>query len=137
MTHGLQARSPSALETRGRAVARLMRRLRVVAPWLQASDELTMKAYCQLVIEGAAIFAASRTLPVVKPTADGRDVEVRRLFDQHRQNLQAQLAYATALGLTPQARAQLKVNNERAAFDVTDATAERVVEIGKARAQTG
>jgi hypothetical protein len=89
------------------------RRLRVVAPWLEDSDELTMKAYCQLVIEGAAIFAASKTMPITKTTSDGRDLEVRRLFDQHRQNLLAQLRYAEALGLTPATRKQLQTRGER------------------------
>ena len=69
MKHGLYARSPSALEIRGRKVARLMRRLRVVAPWLEPSDESTARAYCELEILSAAIFAS---LTVTGTTRYGR-----------------------------------------------------------------
>ena len=121
LQHGYYARSPSALEIRGRKVARLMRRLRVVAPWLEPSDESTARAYCELEILSAAIFASLATsggLGVTKLTKDGKDLEVRRLVDAHRQMKQTQLAYARELGLTPLARAQLKVNGTRAAFDL-------------------
>src|ERR1700724_2711861 len=53
LTHG-----PRALEIRGRKVARLMRRLRVVAPWIEPSDESTARAYCELEFVGAHILAA-------------------------------------------------------------------------------
>ena len=96
-----------------------------MAPWLEPSDESTARAYCELEILSAAIFAAMTTpgeggvtLGVMKRTPDGKDLEVRRLVDAHRQMKQAQLAYARELGLTPLARAQLKVNGTRAAFDL-------------------
>lgn len=119
--HGAYARSESALEIRGRKVARLMRRLRIVAPWLEPSDESTMRAYCELEILSASIFASLATTGTTKITVDGKDVEVRRLVDAHRQMKQAQLAYARELGLTPLARAALKVAGSKAAFDLPSA----------------
>ena len=50
LQHGYYARSPSALEIRGRKGSAVMRRLRVVAPWLEPSDESTARAYCELEI---------------------------------------------------------------------------------------
>jgi len=134
MKHGLYARSPSALEIRGRKVARLMRRLRVVAPWLEPSDESTARAYCELEILSAAIFARLSETGPTKLTIDGRDLEVRRLVDAHRQMKQAQLAYARELGLTPLARAQLKVAGSRSAFDLPLEMLKNVEEIGESRA---
>jgi hypothetical protein len=98
LKHGLYARSPSALEIRGRKVARLMRKLRVVAPWLEPSDESTARAYCDLEILSASIFAQLSTMGVTKVTAEGRDLSVRALVDAHRQMKQTQLAYAKELG---------------------------------------
>ncbi len=118
---GMYARSESALQIRGRKVARLVRRLRIVAPWLEPSDESTMRAYCELEILSASIFASLATTGTTKITADGKDVEVRRLVDAHRQMKQAQLAYARELGLTPLARAALKVAGTKAAFDLPSA----------------
>jgi phage terminase small subunit len=119
--HGLYARSPSALAIRGRKVARLMRRLRDVAPWLEPSDESTARAYCELEILSAAIFARLSQTGPTRVTTDGKDLEVRRLVDAHRQMKQAQLAYARELGLTPLARAALKVAGSKAAFDLPSA----------------
>ena len=98
LTHG-----PGALEIRGRKVARLMRRLRVVAPWIEPSDESTARAYCELEIMGAQIFAALSKMgdAVVRTSKDGKDLEVRKLVDAHRTMKLAQLAYARELGLTP------------------------------------
>src|SRR5258708_4824509 len=110
MTHGAYARSPGALEIRGRKVARLMRRLRVVAPWIEPSDESTARAYCELEIVGAQIFAAVSKMgeAIIRTTPDGQDLDVRKLVDAHRRNKLAQLAYARELGLTPAARMMIR-----------------------------
>jgi hypothetical protein len=134
LTHGLYARTPSALEIRGRKVARLMRRLRVVAHWLEPSDESTARAYCELEILSAAIFARLSETGPTKLTTDGKDLEVRALVDSHRQMKQAQLAYAKELGLTPLARAALKVAGSKSAWDLPAAMIESVNEIGASRA---
>ncbi len=131
---GAYARSPSALEVRGRKVARLMRRLRVVAPWLEPSDESTARAYCELEILSASIFAKLVTTGTTKLTADGKDLEVRRLVDAHRQMKIAMLGHARELGLTPLARAALKVAGSRSAFDLPSAMIESVEAIGASRA---
>lgn len=110
-----------------------MRRLRVVAPWLEPSDESTARAYCELEILSASIFARLSETGPTKLTADGRDLEVRRLVDAHRQMKQAQLAYARELGLTPLSRTTLKLGT-RNVFDLPAAMIEQVTEIGESRA---
>ena len=75
--HGLYARSPSALEIRGRKVARLMRRLRVVAPWLEPSHESTARAFCELEILSASIFARLTETGTTRLTADGKGLAAR------------------------------------------------------------
>jgi phage terminase small subunit len=97
-----------------------MRRLRVVAPWIEPSDESTARAYCELEIMGAQIFAALSKMgdSVVRTTTDGKDLDVRRLVDAHRQNKLAQLAFARELGLTPAARMAIKATGTHAAIDL-------------------
>ena len=82
MTHRLYARSPSALEIRGRKVARLMRRLRVVAPWLEPSERVDgtrlRKRAHRADDRGAEIGAGRGDDPGgerrrVEPMIDGRD----------------------------------------------------------------
>jgi phage terminase small subunit len=120
LAHGLYARSHGALEIRARKVARLMRRLRIVAPWLEPSDESTARAYCELEIMGAQIFAALSKMgdAVVRTSKDGKDLEVRRLVDSHRQMKMTQLAYARELGLTPLSRMALRATGTQAALDL-------------------
>ncbi|HKN13398.1 MAG TPA: P27 family phage terminase small subunit [Candidatus Binatus sp.] len=133
LTHGLYAGSKSALEIRARKIARMMRRLRVVADWLSPADESTARAYCELEILSASIFARLTETGVTKLTADGRDLEVRALVDAHRRMKQTQLAYANALGLTPLARTQLKLGS-RDVTDISAAVIANVMEIGESRA---
>ncbi len=121
--HGYYARSPSALEIRGRKVARLMRRLRAVAPWLEPSDESTARAYCELEIISAGIFAALTKLGLLNGKA-----EARQLVDQHRRIKLAQLAYARELGLSPASRMAIKATGTRAAFDLPGSMARAATE---------
>jgi hypothetical protein len=66
----------------------LIRRLRVLAPWLDPPDESTARAYCELEIVGAQIFAAVSKMggALVRTTPDGQDLDVRKLVDAHRRN---------------------------------------------------
>jgi Phage terminase, small subunit len=137
LTHGLYARSPGALEIRGRKVARLMRRLRVVAPWIEPSDESTARAYCELEIMGAQIFAALSKMgdAVVRNSKDGKDLEVRKLVDSHRTMKLAQLAYARELGLTPAARMAIEATGTHAALAYPSAMIDDVIEVAESRAR--
>jgi terminase small subunit-like protein len=132
---GAYARSQSALEIRSRKVARLMRRLRVVAPWIEPSDEPTARAYCELEIMGAQIFAALGKMgdSVVHTTADGKDLDVRRLVDAHRQMKLAQLAYGRELGLTPASRMAIKATRTHTPFDLPAEMIANVNEVGESR----
>jgi hypothetical protein len=136
MTRGAYARSPGTLEIRGRKVARLMRRLRVVAPWLEPSDEST-RAYCELEIVGAQIFAAVAKMggAIMRTTPDGQDLDVRKLVDAHRRNKLAQLAYAREFGLTPAARMMIRANGTHTPFDLPSAMIDGVIEVGESRAR--
>lgn len=115
--HGAYARVPSAMDIRGRKVARLVRRMRSVMPWLEDSDLPACRSWAELEIVGAALFAG-----IVKEgatyTDDKGDVAARRLVDDHRKNRIAKLTYEHELGMTPVARMALKASGTHAALDL-------------------
>jgi hypothetical protein len=120
----LYSRSPSALKIRARKVRRLVERLRQTMPWLEPSDIPACRAWAELEILSAGVFAAL--------TTDGftnNEGEPRRLLSEFRQLRQAQLAYERELGMTPAARMALKANGTRAALDLAAALANRSNEV--------
>jgi hypothetical protein len=127
--HGYYSRSPSALEIRARKVSRLMRKLRVIAPWIEPSDEPVAKAYCELEIISASIFAALTKLGPLNGKADAR-----QLVDVHRKLRLTALAYARELGLSPASRMAIKANGTRSAFDLPAEMLKNVTDIGESRA---
>ena len=113
---GLYAKSPNALAIRSRKIRRLVERLRRTMPWLEPSDLPACRAWAELEILSAGVFAAL--------TAEGltnAQGEPRRLLSEFRQLRQAQLAYERELGMTPAARMALKANGTRAALDLAAA----------------
>jgi len=116
----LYARSTSALQIRARKVGRYVRRLRTVMPWLEASDIPAAKAWAELEILGARLFAELTKTPDGFMNAKG---EPRRLLSEFRQLRQAQLSFERELGMTPLARMQLKASGTRAALDLAAAMA--------------
>ncbi len=108
------------MEIRARKVARLMRRLRAVAPWLEPSDEAACRAYCELDYVGAVIFAAMAKTGEdgVLRTGTTGDLEVRKLVEAHRTNRLAQLAYAKELGLTSASRIAIRATSDRIHTDL-------------------
>ena len=53
---GLYVKSPNGLRLRSRRVRRLVRKMQLVMPWLQPSDEPTARAWAELEILGSRMF---------------------------------------------------------------------------------
>jgi len=99
---GLWLKAASGLRLRSQKVRRLAERGRRAMPWLATSDMPTLRGWCELEILCASCFAHLM--------ADGPwrgDGDPKRLLTEYRQLRQAQLQYATALGMTPASRTQL------------------------------
>ncbi|MGC2221831.1 MAG: hypothetical protein WA624_05420 [Methylocella sp.] len=112
----LPAKKKSPFEVRRRRIGHIMRRLRVIAPWLEHSDLATARAYCELEVIGAELFSK-----IVERGVEKGD-EVRAIVDAHGRVRQRQLAYARQLGLTVAARKALRASG-KPAFDIIDAIA--------------
>jgi len=89
-----------------------------VMAWLEPSDVPAARAWAELEILGAIIFAELITNGI--GNADG---EPRRLLTEFRQLRQVQLAYERELGMTPAARVAIKANGTKAALDIAAALA--------------
>lgn len=87
-------------------------------PWLEQSDLPACRAWAELEILSATVFAALTTDGLTN--AEG---EPRRLLSEFRQLRQAQLAYERELGMTPAARMNIRVSSTRAALDLAHALA--------------
>jgi hypothetical protein len=73
--------------------------MRQAMPWLEPSDWPTCRAWAELEFLAGQVYAALRALGVLNKAG-----EARRLLDDYRRLRQAQLQYATALGMSPAAR---------------------------------
>jgi hypothetical protein len=113
---GIYAKSESALRLRADRVRRIVARMRKEMPWLTPADTPAMKGWAELEILSATVFAWLTRLNVLNSQG-----EPRRLLSEHRALKLAQLAYERELGMTPLARATLKLNTTRAAFDLPSA----------------
>jgi hypothetical protein len=113
---GLYVRATSGTRLRDRRVGRLVAKVREVLPWLGIEDEPAIRGWAQLEVLATLVFADLRTRGIVN--AQG---EPRRLVTEFRHLRQAQLAYERELGMTPSARAALRI--ERRAAEVPTLTA--------------
>lgn len=117
---GLYVKSPNGLRLRYRRVRRLVRKMVVVMPWLDAADDPTCRAWAELEILGAYAFA-----DLMERGLTNKKGDPRRLLTEFRQLRQAQLAYAEKLGMTPASRMALRVGDSRGrALDLASAMAE-------------
>jgi len=105
---GLYVRAESGLRLRSRKVRRLTRKMQVAMPWLSPSDLPACRAWAELEILGAHVFADLATKGIT--TDKG---EPRRLLSEYRQLRQTQLSYERDLGMTPAARVSLNVGVSR------------------------
>jgi hypothetical protein len=120
---GLYVRAQAGLRLRDKKVERLARKMRQVMPWLEPSDWPTCRAWAELEFLAGQVYAALRALGVLNKAG-----EARRLLDDYRRLRQAQLQYATALGMSPAARMTVKANGRRAPLDLVAAMANGEVE---------
>jgi Phage terminase, small subunit len=104
---GLYVRAANGRQLRDRSVQRLVAKVRAAMPWLTPADVPTARAWCELEVIARLVFAEMRTNGFT--TGQG---EPRRLLAEYRQLRTAQLAYARELGMTPNARASLRLNRQ-------------------------
>ena len=115
---GLYIKTAKGLRLRHRKVRRLVEKIRASMPWLERSDVPACRAWAELEILGATVFAELHLNGITN--VEG---EPRRLLTEYRQLRQAQLAYERELGMTPAARMAIKANGTRAALDLAAAMA--------------
>jgi len=115
---GLYIRAGDGLRLRNRRVRRLVEKMRNSMHWLEPGDIPAARAWAELEILGANVFAELAANGITN-TQD----EPRRLLTELRQLRQVQLAYARELGMTPAARMAIKANRTRAVVDLAAAMA--------------
>jgi hypothetical protein len=117
---GLYIRTAKAITKRDRRTEYLVKRMYAVLPHLGPADRPTCKAWAQLEIMADVCFTELRENGVFNA-----QMEARRLLDDFRKLRQAQLPYATALGLTPASRLQINASSTSAALDLVGLLAEK------------
>lgn len=104
VSHGLFVKAESGRRLRDRRVRRLVARVRASMTWLMDSDVPAVRAWSELEIIGASVFA-----DLVMNGLTNSQGDPRRLLGEYRMLRQTQLAYERELGMTPAARAALGV----------------------------
>jgi hypothetical protein len=122
---GLYAKGSSALRLRARKVAKLVERLRAVAPWIEGSGLPCARSWAECEIFGAAVFRKLAVNGVLNARG-----EAKRLLNDFQKLKKVQLAYENALGLTPASRMALKASGTGAALDLVAAMAAESTEDG-------
>jgi hypothetical protein len=110
---GLRVQSERGLRITDHHVRRLLRKLREVCPWVEDSDGIIARRFCELEVIVSQVYAAIREKGAFK--ADG---EVRGLIDVHRRLTQTQTMLASQLGLTPAARIAMQTNSRGLDVDI-------------------
>ncbi len=119
----LYVRAAAGLKLRDHKVQRLVQRMRIAMPWLQASDIPQARAWAQLEVIADQVYAALRAMGPLNSNG-----EARRLVDDFRKLRQTQNGLANALGMTPASRLALGVMSGRSAIDIPSNLANRVIE---------
>jgi hypothetical protein len=120
LTHGLY-RTRTGLPRRDRRrLAQYESELLQLLPWLEASDNSTVRSFCYLLLLRDKIMSAIGDHGVLTDEGD-----VRRLAGELRQTLTALLQYSRELGLSPASRASLGLMSARGrAIDLAIAMSE-------------
>jgi hypothetical protein len=116
--HGLYATTTNGKKLRDQKVRRLLRNLRVIAPWIGESDVPLARRYCELEILASLVYAELRDHGILN-----RDKEARRLLNDYRMLAASQAILARELMISPAARRALKVHSKHATYDVVGAMA--------------
>jgi phage terminase small subunit len=101
------------LQLRDHQVRRLLRKLREVCPWIQESDGIVARRFCELEVIVSQVYTA-----ILEEGAFMADGEVRGLVDTHRRLTQTQSMLATQLGLTPASRIAMQANSRNVDVDI-------------------
>src|SRR5581483_3675240 len=118
LKHGLYVRSRNGIRLRDRAVQRLVRRMRAAMSWLEDADVPAMRAWAEMELLAAKVYAELKKGGVVNEHGEGR-----RLLDVYRRLRGTQIVLSRELGLTPASRALIKATGRRADFDLAAAMA--------------
>ena len=131
---GFYVKSPAGLKLRDRSVQRIVGQMRAECSWIRSCDLPLLRRWAELEIHATRLHAFLKIIGEVNSTTG----EPRRLMDELRKVALAQAAIGAQLRFSPASRAAVRATtDERDEIDVTDTVAERVVEIGKSRTQTG
>ena len=95
--------------------------MRVAMPWLKDSDVPVCRAWAELEVLSARIYAELRDNGFLNPEGDAR-----RLLNDYRGLRKTQLSFAMQLGMTPVARKLLQDGPSGEAFDLVAAMASAV-----------
>ena len=106
--HGLYTQDPEILELRAQDIDALMEATLRLTPWIQESDYGAVRSWAECRKMGDIAGAALRRMGPFRVVKG--DLVARKLATEHRLYRQLELAYATSLGLTPAARASLRVD---------------------------
>lgn len=121
---GLYLKSGDGLRLRHRKVRRLVEKMLAVMPWIERSDIPCARAWAELEILGANVFAE-----LMANGVSNSEGEPRRLLTELRQLRQTQLAFARELGMTPAARVAMKAGQTKAALDLVAMMAKAAGEV--------
>jgi hypothetical protein len=129
---GLYVKSPKGLKLRDRSVQRIVAQMRELCDWIEPCDLPLLRRWAELEIHASRVHGFLKLIGDVNSQG-----EPRRLLDELRKIALAQAAIGSQLGFSPASRTGLRQPGGRTERDVTDTVANRVVEIGKGRAQSG
>lgn len=118
----LYLRPGNNLKRRDRAVTRLLSKVRGAAPWLEASDFASLRAWAELELLSRQAYSILRTYGLLNSKG-----EPRRLLTDYRQLRATQNFIAGQLGLTTSSRIALKSTATNAALDLSEAEASEII----------
>ncbi len=106
--HGLYTHDPEILALRAQDIDALVETTLRLAPWIHESDYGAVRSWAECRKMGDIAGAALQRMGPFRVVKG--DLVARKLATEHRLYRQLELAYATSLGLTPAARASLRVD---------------------------
>jgi phage terminase small subunit len=110
---GLYVKARNGVRLRDRKVQRLVRKLETIMPWLEPSDLPTARAWCELEVLSAYVYAELRDHGVINAEGDAR-----RLLDDYRKLRATQIVLSRELGMTPASRTAIRAGNRETPLDL-------------------
>jgi hypothetical protein len=100
------------VELRDNRIRLMARRVKAALPWVEAADMPSIRTWCELEYMASAAYIELRDHGMLTSAGHARD-----LVNVYTRLRRVQLQYERELGMTPRARAQLKLD-KRDAFDL-------------------